>query len=484
MKRKNLTSIVLLVLLVSALLVCASCGGNTDPQEGEKNEKSEVTRYGQGYRFDQNGWIYLHIEGEPHERGFQHGYLAAPEIGNILRSLKYLSFWNTGKEWDFFVDSCVEMFVPQLEQEFLDEIKGIADGANAAGVSATWEEILTWNAYYELVYAWWPGQMEEDYAQTDDSGRSHCSGFIATGDATSDGGIVMAHNQWEDYETAQFSNLIIDALPAQGHRMLFQSYAGFIYSHTDFFVSDAGLMGTETALSVNRFDPSGVIDSFRERKAMQYAESLDQFAEIMINGNNGGSADSWLVGDVDTGEVMRLELGLEFTSVSKTSNGYFLGFNAPVDPRIRNLECDSTGYADIRRHQGARRVRLTQLLEENYGKVDTGVAEAIMADHYDVYLNETRPGSRTIDGHYELDAMEYGGGLEGNLPFHPSGSVDGMVTDSSMAGGLSFIARWGNSCGMPFDAGQFLEEHPQWDYLEGYLLDRPSQPWTVFEAGE
>jgi hypothetical protein len=32
--------------------------------------------YGRGYRFDHNGWIYLHVEGEPYDRGFQHGYLA------------------------------------------------------------------------------------------------------------------------------------------------------------------------------------------------------------------------------------------------------------------------------------------------------------------------------------------------------------------------------------------------------------------------
>jgi len=45
-------------------------------------------------------------------------------------------------------------------------------------------------------------------------------------------------------------------------------------------------------------------------------------------------------------------------------------------------------------------------------------------------------------------------------------------------------ARWGNSSGLPFDAGKFLAEHPQWDYLLGYLFDRPSQPWTTFQAGQ
>jgi hypothetical protein len=29
-------------------------------------------------RFERKGWIYLHIEGEARDRGFQHGYLLAP----------------------------------------------------------------------------------------------------------------------------------------------------------------------------------------------------------------------------------------------------------------------------------------------------------------------------------------------------------------------------------------------------------------------
>lgn len=62
--------------------------------------------------------------------------------------------------------------------------------------------------------------------------------------------------------------------------------------------------------------------------------------------------------------------------------------------------------------------------------------------------------------------------------------MDGKVTDSDLARSMSFWARWGNSSGMPFDAKKFLEEHTQWSHLDGYLKDRPSQPWTLFEAGE
>lgn len=44
---------------------------------------------GDGYCFRKNGWIYLHIEGDPFERGFQHGYLLATELEQALEAIKF-----------------------------------------------------------------------------------------------------------------------------------------------------------------------------------------------------------------------------------------------------------------------------------------------------------------------------------------------------------------------------------------------------------
>jgi hypothetical protein len=51
-----------------------------------------------------------------------------------------------------------------------------------------------------------------------------------------------------------------------------------------------------------------------------------------------------------------------------------------------------------------------------------------------------------------------------------------------MARRMAFAARWGAACGRPFNAEQFLREHPQFDWMEGLLKSRPSQPWTEFTA--
>jgi hypothetical protein len=198
----------------------------------------------------------------------------------------------------------------------------------------------------------------------------------------------------------------------------------------------------------------------------------------MQQNNNGGYANSWLLADVNTGEIMRFELGLKLHNVERTRAGYYIGFNGALDPRIRNLEAGGNPNEDIRVSVGARQVRLTELMEQNLGRLDAEKGKAILADHYDVYLQKEQPSTRTVDGHHELDPQQFGNAKK--LPFTPGGSVDGKVIDRDLAKNMSFWARWGNSCGRPFNAKAFLKEHPQWRYLDGYLKDRPSQPWVLF----
>src|SRR5580698_7756798 len=46
--------------------------------------RDAVKTFGPAYRYPAAGWIYLHIEGKPYDRGYQHGYLMAREIPEYL----------------------------------------------------------------------------------------------------------------------------------------------------------------------------------------------------------------------------------------------------------------------------------------------------------------------------------------------------------------------------------------------------------------
>ena len=211
---------------------------------------------------------------------------------------------------------------------------------------------------------------------------------------------------------------------------------------------------------------------------------MDDYCEILLHENSGDYANSWLFGDTNSNEILRIELGLKYHNIERTKNGYFIGFNATYDPRIRNLECKNSGFDDIRRHQGSRLVRLGDLMDEHKGKINIDIAKKIISDHYDVYLNKENPCSRTVCSHYDLDAREYMSDPGRPKPFAPRGAVDGIVCDTSLAKKMSFMGKYGSSCNIAFNKDEFCKEHRQFSRFSPYLRDRPSQPWTEFTINE
>jgi hypothetical protein len=198
---------------------------------------------------------------------------------------------------------------------------------------------------------------------------SGCSAFIATGDATADGKIVIAHNTWTSYATLYFYNLIVDLDPDKGNRILMQSWGPMLYSESDFFITNAGLVGTETTIgSFHGFDSTGTPVFQRVRKAMQYANSIDEWAQIMITDNNGAYANSWLIGDIKTNGIARLELGLKYHPLEKKTNGYFTGSNVANDIHILREETTAI-YDDVRNFCVSRRVRWGQLMKNTTAKL-------------------------------------------------------------------------------------------------------------------
>ncbi|HUN64781.1 MAG TPA: C45 family peptidase [Bacteroidota bacterium] len=432
-----------------------------------------------GNRHDRNGWIYLHLEGAPRERGFQYGYLLTPEIEEAVRLLARQWHYQSALEWSWFVDRAGEILAPKVDEENTAEIDGMVEGMKAHGAVTSRNEIVALNGYMELLWYWWPTVKDSMKTHSTDYKKESCSSFIATGSMTRDGKIVLGHNSMVGYQDPA-CNVILDIKPEHGHRILMQAFTGFIHSGTDFFVTDAGLVGSETTIGgFFPFDPHGSPEFSRMRHATQYASSIDEWCDMMKKDNNGGYANAWLIGDINTNEIARLELGLKYAGFEKKKDGYFTGSNVPEDLRILRRETTSPDV-DIRHSSIARRVRWNRLMKEYEGKIDLAAAESFESDHFDSYLNTVQPDGRTLCAHWDLDPQLNGP----DTPFEPGGTIDGKVIDAAMAHQMSFVARWGSSCGTPFDAKKFLEEHPQFGWMEGLLKDRPAEPWTVFRAGE
>lgn len=462
---------------LSLILLASSAFGALTAEQQQIAER--------GIRAERDGWIFLHTEGDPYERGFQQGYLLCPEIVKGIGIDRNLFYWQTPKTFDFFREQALRMWDKKLPKEIRRELEGMADGLAAAGAdSITFGDVLVHNSIHELLWYWWPWADKELAARIPEEDKHDgCSAFIATGGATADGRIVMGHNTWTNYSFASFRNVIADIEPDNGHRMIMHTSAGFIHSGSDFFVCASGIIGTETTIGYYKevYDTTGIPEFARVRKAMQYAGSLDQWKEIMLDGNTGGYANSWLLGDTRSGEIARLELGTEYHAWEKKSDGVFHGSNIASDRDLLMNET-KTNISDIRTSTVSRKVAWKRLLKRYEGRIDTDIAKIMLADHYDSWLGRENPGARSICGHAELaDGIT---NPTTGTPFYPSGAIDAKVVDSKMAEKMQLWARWGSSCGKPFWADEFLEKHPQYEWLKGFMDSRPSCQWTVFEKVE
>ncbi len=467
-----LRPVALLVSFLVGTFVTAATG-LTPEQQGWVNKAN---------RHEKAGWIYLHIEGAPRERGFQHGYLMAREITESMRMTAAQWVHDSSFDWAWLVQHTKGFINPAVDRENREEMQGIADGMAAAGSPTTLDDIIAFNASIETTGYWWPevAKKMEGSATHVTAPKEACSSFIATGGMTRDGGVVLGHNMMWDYTEAYF-NVIIDLVPAKGHRILMQTVPGWIHSGTDFFVTDAGLVGSETTIGgFHGFTKKGIPEFIRVRRAMQDAGTIDEWCDIMKKGNNGGYANAWLLGDVNTKEIARLELGLKYVGFERTKDGSFIGSNIAENLKILRLETDLHD-TDIRISSVARRVRWKQLMKENAGRIDLAKAREMEADCQDTcYATHDKPNGRGLNAHGELDPRISGPGI----PFFPGGTIDAKVVDGVMAKRMSFAARWGSADGTAFDADKFLADHPQFDWMQGVLKSRPAQPWVEFTAGE
>ncbi|BDU75137.1 phospholipase B family protein [Mesoterricola sediminis] len=433
-----------------------------------------------GYRKEKAGWIFLHLEGSARARGLQHGWLLAREIDRGLKAIRLSWTFQTGTTWASLLEKAQGFFVPGVDPELLEELEGMAEGLRAAGVATTRDELVCYNGSTELSGYWWPVELARirNEPVAPHKVRESCSAFIAVGSWTKDGGVVMGHNNMSSYQEP-LTNVVIDLQPDRGHRILMQGVPGWIHSGTDFFVTDAGLVGTETTIGdFQPYAPGGAPEFSRMRTATQRADGIEAWCALMRAGNNGGYANAWLLGDVRRKVIARLELGLRYVGFETKTDGWFSGSNIAEDPRILRLET-TTRDTDITTSKVARRVRWRELLAAHRGRIDLEAAKAFEADHRDVARNAERPGGRTLCAHFELEAE-----TPGDVPFEPSGTTDAKVVDTALALRMSFAGRFGAACGRPFDAPRFLAEHPQFDWLGDTLPSRPTQPWVTFRAGE
>jgi hypothetical protein len=438
------------------------------------------------YTFQENGWTYVHLQGTPEDIGFQHGYLLARQIEDFYRVLKVESTHNTpGYSWAFYRKTAQEIFWPHINAEYRAELKGIAAGVKARGGKVDLWDIVVMNGQMEIeeYYIPWLEHEKDKSRPKVSKAPGNCSAFIATGNWTKGGQIVMAHNNWTNYADGERWTMIFDIQPEHGYRILMDGAPGLITSNDDFGENSDGLMITETTISgFVGWNSKGIPEFVRSRDAMQYAGNIDQYARIMETGNNGAYANDWLIGDRKTGEIGYLELGLTHVKLWKKKDGYFVSSNFARLPGL--IRDETVGYdpKDMSSSPNARHMRWLQLMKEYKGRIDVQLAEKFLGDHYDTWLKKIHPDQRTLCGH--VDFSKEGVPVWGDAPYAPDGAVQGKATDSAMVAKMELVAHAGHPGGESFYVKPFLKAHPQFDWEKPILRDMIAYPWTEFKSDE
>ncbi|MCC7154483.1 MAG: hypothetical protein IT161_07895 [Bryobacterales bacterium] len=329
---------------------------------GDWPVKDAVDTFGPAYRYPKGGWIYVHIEGKPYERGFQHGYLLAREIeGYVDRCAAQLDPKSKRAAWNNGRATADALFLRGFDEEMREEMKGIADGAAAAkaqydGRAIDLRDIVAANTITELgllspANRVTPTGLEglrlslPDYfnPKRDVGIGDRCSAFAATGKATRDGRMVIAHLTMWPLTLAEQTNIMLDIKPEKGHRLVMQSYPGGIQSGTDWYQNDAGVVLTETTIRQSPFNMRGTPVAFRARQAIQYGTDISQVAQHLMDRNNGLYTNEWLIADAKNDEIAMFELGTNKTRLYRSSKnewfggveGFYWGCNNAKDLQVR-----------------------------------------------------------------------------------------------------------------------------------------------------
>ena len=171
-----------------------------------------------GYKFNEGGWTYVHLEGTPEQVGFQHGYLLAREIEDTVHVYTVTAPHEDKRPWSFFREAGKTVLWPHIDSEYQHELKGIAEGLKAQGSSLDLWDIVALNGDIELSNYYLPTLNAREHKPNPEAAVApgKCSAFIATGSATKDGKIVIAHSNWSSYAEGERWTVVFDICALRG----------------------------------------------------------------------------------------------------------------------------------------------------------------------------------------------------------------------------------------------------------------------------
>jgi isopenicillin-N N-acyltransferase-like protein len=293
----------------------------------------------------------LEITGTPRERGRQQGEGARTQILSTLDRYRDLLPRVINIDWEVGIREA-RKFLPYAEEafpEFIDEIRGIAEGANVS-----FDEVWTLNCYEGL-----PDSRQQIWG---------CTSMAIRGDQTANGHVLIAHN--EDWSTVDKDNVyLIRARPDDGLPFIGMTYGPLLVN--------IGLNAEGIGVAIDSVYPtdSGVgVPRILCSRAVLNARTIGEAIRDCVPKLRAGGY-SYLLADPN-GELYCVETSATTHDILYGDEGWLVHTNHYLSSKMRALEQAGTYAAS---HVSFNRAG--RLLREEMGQISVESLKAVLRDH-------------------------------------------------------------------------------------------------------
>jgi hypothetical protein len=237
----------------------------------------------------------VYISGNPYDRGYEYGYLTAKEISGLLNwayNLLAKAYGVPPAALREEFTKKAKLYEPYIPKEYIEEMKGIADGYNAyiakhpnvgLGYNITYLDIMVINTFVDFT----------------------CTGAVISGNLTVDGNVIIG-TTIDAPPVAPYFVYVVER-PEKGHQIAYFTAAGSLFQNG---FNDAGLGMIEHHIH----DWKGVIgmpEMIRDRYVIQYADNVSQaikmYLELLKKYGFSGYGDDVAISD-KYGNIAKLEV--------------------------------------------------------------------------------------------------------------------------------------------------------------------------------
>ena len=343
------------IIWMLALIAMLSSSSKATPQLSVEQIGNKLF-VGEGYMENMGPMVFMHLKGSPYEIGLQHGTLLAhlhPEehLSEMRDELNPLSAEVSGFERlvqgfkKFYFNHKMDPWIRRnIPEHLYRELEGIVYGVSGGEDTEPMDVIM--------------GNVSQDLGMT-----FACTSMVAFGEATESGSLYHARNldNISMVDWARYGYVVVYE-PEQGYPFITHIYP--VHAGTMQAMNNQGITVSMNYSLVDRTDNSldGMAMVFLMRQIVQYASTLDEAIEIVLNTPRTFGMNI-VISDSKIPDAVVLEVDANRYSTRRANEGVLYAANRYNTNFMQQFQASGWLASDRRER------RLAQYFTDQYGAI-------------------------------------------------------------------------------------------------------------------